>query len=251
MWKQAYLCGGKAMTRNPNWTEDEIVLVIDLLSRTDAHVPDASGPEIVGLSEMLRSLPIHIAMARKRDFRSPNSVRLKCFHLLANEPGLYAGTNLVATNADVWHRYWKKPDVTLSRVASIQAAAVVIAAAEADSEEEEAVQEGGLVLRAHMMRERGRRLRRKLIDKCLRQHGQVVCEGCRHSEHSYSESEPLVRRVFEAHHMRPLGNGGPVETKLTDLVLLCANCHRLIHALMCREHRVVEIVELQRFIRNE
>jgi len=34
---------------------------------------------------------------------------------------------------------------------------------------------------------------------------------------------------IEVHHVLPLHASGPVLTRLTDLVLLCSNCHRMIH----------------------
>ncbi|WP_370157507.1 HNH endonuclease [Bradyrhizobium ottawaense] len=36
---------------------------------------------------------------------------------------------------------------------------------------------------------------------------------------------------IECHHARPVSNLQPGEkTKLDDLILLCANCHRMVHS---------------------
>jgi 5-methylcytosine-specific restriction protein A len=37
------------------------------------------------------------------------------------------------------------------------------------------------------------------------------------------------REYIEVHHTLPLHASGETKTKLSDLVLLCANCHRMVH----------------------
>jgi 5-methylcytosine-specific restriction protein A len=40
----------------------------------------------------------------------------------------------------------------------------------------------------------------------------------------------LTGDVCEVHHRRPLAEAsGPVTTRIEDLAILCANCHRAIH----------------------
>lgn len=57
-----------------------------------------------------------------------------------------------------------------------------------------------------------------------------VCSGC-----DVNLREPFGTRGdrgLEVHHLTPLSDRpeGPIETPLSDLVVLCATCHRLIHA---------------------
>lgn len=58
----------------------------------------------------------------------------------------------------------------------------------------------------------------------------LVCEvrGCRFDfETKYGQ---LGEDFAEVHHLRPLGDmDGPVMTRLADLAVVCANCHRMIH----------------------
>jgi 5-methylcytosine-specific restriction endonuclease McrA len=42
--------------------------------------------------------------------------------------------------------------------------------------------------------------------------------------------EPRVDSQLEVHHLFPLANGGERITSIADVVVLCANCHRLAHS---------------------
>jgi hypothetical protein len=58
--------------------------------------------------------------------------------------------------------------------------------------------------------------------------GKLVCEACSFSfEERYGE---YAKDVIDVHHTRPLGTLLPnTMTKLSDLMLLCSNCHRVVH----------------------
>jgi 5-methylcytosine-specific restriction protein A len=63
----------------------------------------------------------------------------------------------------------------------------------------------------------------------MKKTGRLACEGCGFDfQECYgSRGETFI----ECHHVRPvaeLGDGTP--TRMADLMLLCANCHRMIHA---------------------
>lgn len=91
-------------------------------------------------------------------------------------------------------------------------------------------QEGEKRLRSHYVRERSPRLRDDKVKQFREVHGQLHCELCMEGEDAkyprdYSE------RVFEVHHLAPLAAVSmPVRTTLNDLAVLCANCHRAVHA---------------------
>ena len=40
---------------------------------------------------------------------------------------------------------------------------------------------------------------------------------------------PRVDSQLDVHHLHPLADGGERLTALTDVAVLCANCHRLAH----------------------
>lgn len=95
-----------------------------------------------------------------------------------------------------------------------------------DDEVEPMAQEGQLKLVQHGRRERSPSLRRKRIELVG---GQPRCEAC-----AFDFTETYGKRgkgFIECHHVIPLSAVDPATpTKLEDLALLCANCHRMVHA---------------------
>lgn len=91
----------------------------------------------------------------------------------------------------------------------------------------EGVDEGGLYLRQHLVRERDRGLRKRKVDSVRKAGETLACEVCGfdfgfvYGEHG--------RDYCEVHHRTPLHESGQTKTKLEDLAILCANCHRMIH----------------------
>lgn len=94
----------------------------------------------------------------------------------------------------------------------------------------ESSSEGERKLRSHFVRERSPRLRTDKIDAFRAEHGNLRCEICGHSELGPYPSS-FGDKMFEVHHRAPLAHATtPVRTTLADLAVLCANCHRSVHA---------------------
>jgi 5-methylcytosine-specific restriction endonuclease McrA len=92
------------------------------------------------------------------------------------------------------------------------------------------VTEGQRRLRAHYARERSPRLRQDKLKEFRQAHGTLRCEICGFDDSSH-HTAPFKDRAFEVHHKNPLaGAATPVRTTLKDLAVLCANCHRAVHA---------------------
>jgi hypothetical protein len=91
----------------------------------------------------------------------------------------------------------------------------------------EGVDEGGLSLRQHLVRERDRGLRKRKIDSVRKAGKPVECEVCAFNFGIVYGA--LGRDYCEVHHRTPLHESGQTTTKLEDLAILCANCHRMIH----------------------
>lgn len=88
--------------------------------------------------------------------------------------------------------------------------------------------EGGAALVNHLRRERSRQLSEAKRRSHRAEHGQLSCQACGVNE-SRLPAE-IGESCFEVHHTMPLARRELATfTKLDDLALLCANCHRLIH----------------------
>jgi hypothetical protein len=90
--------------------------------------------------------------------------------------------------------------------------------------------EGSRILAPHFRRERSNSLRERKLAEVRALDGTCTCALCGMEE---TERYPSTfgRRIFEVHHLSPLSAAAtPVRTTLSDLAVLCANCHRAVHA---------------------
>ncbi len=88
--------------------------------------------------------------------------------------------------------------------------------------------EGRGSLRQHIARERNSTFSKKAKEKYKREHGRIFCEVCGFDfEQVYGE---LGKDYIEAHHIKPISAMMEGEkTKIEDLVMVCSNCHRMLH----------------------
>lgn len=90
--------------------------------------------------------------------------------------------------------------------------------------------EGERRIRAHYRRERSVWLKREKLKATVAEFGALSCELC-HTKGSPPYPLKLGKKLFEVHHRKPLATATePVRTTLEDLAVLCANCHRAVHA---------------------
>lgn len=227
---------------NPDWTEDEVVLALDLYFSLSGNVPGPTAPEVIALSTLLRSFPYHTEAARKPSFRNPDGVAFKLQNLrqLATGKGL---ANTSKTDKAVWESFGADPASTKKRAELIRQA-IRVPQDPDEGIDEEVFLEGRSATQAHRRRERSKKLRKKLLEK--RKKDQTLhCDVC-----GYRNQLGDVRfddAGFEAHHLRPLADLGETATKLADVALLCATCHRLTHRAIAIEKRWLTLEEV-RFI---
>ena len=75
----------------------------------------------------------------------------------------------------------------------------------------------------------------------LRNSGQLKCEVC-----NFNFNLTYGINYAEAHHKIPLNRGERV-TKIDDFIMLCANCHRVIHS---NPKKIISCKQLKRIIKN-
>ncbi|MEZ5440098.1 MAG: HNH endonuclease [Lysobacterales bacterium] len=86
--------------------------------------------------------------------------------------------------------------------------------------------EGEEKVRAHRHRERSRLIVEMAKDNFRKEHKRLFCTICDFDfGHTYGDPD-----FIEAHHKIPLRDLAPgTRTKPSDLAMVCANCHRMLH----------------------
>ncbi|MFJ9780907.1 HNH endonuclease [Amycolatopsis sp. NPDC101161] len=219
-------------SRSPAWLEAELVLACDVVMRNDWQLVRAQDPRAVALSQLLQALPLHPPESRGPTFRNPNSVQRKTSDIATQHPA-YTGKPTRGGKLDklVLRAFLDRPDEMHEQAEAIRAGiasgALTSLPKAADIDEEEAAAEGRVLTLLHLRRERNPKLRTKKIDNVIAAHGRLECEVCGFDfERTYGERGA---RYAEIHHVVPLHVTGQTETRLADLAVLCANCHRMIH----------------------
>jgi len=217
--------------RNPDWTADEVILACDLVARNGWRQLEDSDPRVIELSALLQRLPIHPLYLRRPDFRNPNGVARKTADIATAHPD-YRGvpTHGGATDRRVITAFLANSSEMNARAEALRSAA---AGGEFDGitgpvdDEDEGALEGRLLIRLHVTRERSRGLRQRKLEAVQRSGQVIACEACGFDfEQTYGERG---HGYIECHHVLPLHAIGDRRTRLQDLALLCANCHRMIH----------------------
>jgi 5-methylcytosine-specific restriction enzyme A len=215
-----------ARSRKAAWLRDELILALDLY-RTAGRKPSLA--QLDDLSATLRSMPIERELVDDPSFRGRDSVYLKLANFVAIDPDadITGMTRGGAEDKRVWDEFAGNSD-RLDRVASaIRENLAVGSELDPDDHEDEAP-EGRILTRAHRSRERNRRLVAQKKARTLAASGELICEVC-----GFDFAAMYGDRgdgFIECHHTTPLAELMPnTRTRLSDLALVCANCHRMIH----------------------
>lgn len=228
---------GVSRIRQPAWTRDELILALDLYFRVPAARGNARHPETVRLSRDLNALPIHASTERGPIFRNPNGIGMELMNFIRFDPaaqargrrGMSHGSKLLE---EVWNTFAGSPNNLARTAAAIRTLGKALGSGTATGDEEsvdvaEAV-EGRILTRVHRMRERNSRLVAAKKAETIKRFGRLACEICTFDfEAVYGD---LGRGFAECHHTVALSAlSGSRITKLADLLIVCANCHRMIH----------------------
>lgn len=220
--------------KNPDWARDEIILACYLVMTNGWKGLDAQDSRVVELSDLLQLLPIHAEADRNEKFRNPNGVARKTFDIATRHPD-YQGkpTNGSALDVEVLNEFLARPEEMTEAARLIRQGIttgelqMLPPMNDEESDDEFSAPEGRLLMRRHRARERNKGLRKKKIESVVRRGGTLACEACGFDfEAVYGDRGA---GYIECHHVVPLHEAGEGRTKLSDLALICANCHRMIH----------------------
>jgi 5-methylcytosine-specific restriction protein A len=178
---------------------------------------------------------------------------MKLMNFRACDPS-YTGTGRVGLqrggklDREVWDEFSRDREYLAAIAATIRAAAPgsgsKLPPSQEDPDDEEGqFPEGKLVYRLHRKRERSAELVRRSKAHALKKYGALRCIAC---QFDFGLCYGALGHGFiEVHHTKPLSEvGSQRATRLADVVLLCSNCHRMVH----RRRPWLKLFELGRLL---
>lgn len=237
--------------RNPPWSRDELILTLDFYKRHSPKFPGKHSEEIQALSETLNKLSRITETTGDERFRNASGVYMKLMNFRRFDPN-NKGSGLQRGNKDeevVWNLFSGKESALRDAAEAIRRFAssgeTGIATIQMGDEEEDFAEanEGRLLTKVHLQRERSAKIVEKKKNQFLSQHGRLFCEACGFDFQRVYGERGLG--FIECHHIRPVSELKPGDrTKLSDLALVCSNCHRMIH----RKRPWLELLDLRKKI---
>ena len=220
------------LARNPNWQRDELMLALDLYFRHPPSTVSQEHPEVIALSDLLNALPIHSNRPDAEHFRNPNGVYMKLCNFLRFDPN-YQGSGLTRGNRlekEIWDQYASQRDLLAALAMAIRkggASSDTRVPAHPELDEED-FPEGRILYRLHRARERNRELVKRAKAEAMLRQGHLACVICQFD--FACKYGPLGAGFIECHHTLPLSElTDERPTRLADVALVCANCHRMLH----------------------
>lgn len=215
---------------NPKWTREEVLLAMALYFEGGKKILTKDDLRVHDLSTLLKNLPFHQNESRKISFRNPDGVafKLQNLHYLATGDGL---ANTSKMDRNVWNELHEFPEKVIDFGTQIRRGVkfVLDPAFPKDTDGDIDFFEGRTLSEIHRRIERSSTLRKRFISFHTKR-GSLQCELC--SIRSHTDDPKLADAIFEAHHIVPISQINARRTKLSDLALLCANCHRYVHRLI-------------------
>lgn len=220
--------------KHPKWTEDELILVLELYYRLGPSSIHAEQPAIWKLCGLLNKLPIHGNEVRGQGPRSPDGVlhKLRSFSRL-DTPHTGKDHTLTGTlEKAIWDEFGANSNLLIKTAESIVTGHKQLQRMPVQldmTNDYYNLPEGKVLTKVHLMQERKRTLVNKKKTQALAKYGCLQCEVC---GFDFTKQYGIIGRDFiECHHTMPITELSPThDTKLKELALVCSNCHRMLHA---------------------
>ncbi|MGJ9404564.1 HNH endonuclease [Arthrobacter sp. KK5.5] len=221
-----------SLPKRAPWTTDEIILASDLVRKNQWRGLDDRNADVRELSALLRAHPFNPTVASDDPkYRNPSGVARKTWDIATSHPE-YKGKQTRGNKLDgiVLGEFLADPAGMARLAASIREglrAGIVPDEAQLEDLGEFEAPEGRVASILHNRRERNPKLRRRKLDSVRKAGHPIACEVC-----AFDFAEAYGQRgrdYIEVHHVLPLSISGETTTRLSDLALLCSNCHRVLH----------------------
>ena len=226
------------MAKRVNWTRDEYILALELYLKYPKSAPSKTNPILSEYSKLMRSMHPNEA-SLDPELRNENGVYLRLMNFRSVDPywmnqgkvGMTSGK--VGKCKEIWDEFESNPELVFELAGQIKSELISGEWTHTQSNTESlsvsVATEGKLVLNRHFRRERSPKLRSTKLKQQTQEFGKNFCEACMQDAERYN-CPP--EKILEVHHKLPLHKAeAEVETRLSDLAILCANFHKSIHAV--------------------
>jgi len=214
--------------KNPDWTRDEIIVVAAAVAKQGWKQLDKGSPESIRISELLQAFWSGSDLEMSDTFRNPQGVSLKSANIVSCHPA-YVGAPTHSAKLDqaVVDDFIDDETMMLNVAQQIVQLMKDGASPAYPETPEYHGREGGLLAAAHLRRERDHGVREAKLKWAIKNDIRLECEVCGlFMEDLYGKRG---KDYVEVHHLIPLHVSGETTTKPSDLAILCANCHRMVH----------------------
>lgn len=216
------------------WLRDELILTLDFHMRHRSAPMGAASAEIQELAHTLGAVRAALDEPRPERARDAAAVWRKVdeFRRIDERAARGKAPGPASSPEEaVWIEFGREP-ARLAEVAAAIRACLDARGAQPGAwppePEEQFGEEGRLLSGLHRYRERDATLSRRKKEQVLRDTGKLACEACE-LDSAKKYGKPGIG--LEAHHLEPLHTlATPKAPRLSDVALLCATCHRVLHA---------------------
>lgn len=229
-------------TRNPKWTRDEIILALNIYFKVNVNNLSVHEDTIIQLSELLNKLNAYDNNQKTNTYRNPSGVHMKLMNFYSIEYPGKGLKNASRLDKEIYYEFCNRKE-HLESIANKITETINSNKNFYFSFEDEGFPEGSTLEKMHKSKERNPKAVRKKKEFAFNKYGYLQCEVCGFIyKDVYGE---LGDGYIECHHNVPLAEIDiQHETKISELSLVCANCHRMLH----RKRPAITIEELKKIV---
>lgn len=210
---------------------DEVILALDLYYSIPHGQISSTNNQIIQLSKDLNLLSSAERSSEK--FRNPNGVSMKLSNFLSIDPeylgkGLASASSLDKAIFMEFDSNREQLKILSTQIKLLINDSKTVKELYKFKEDTHEVNEGGVIYRLHKIRERNNAIITKKKQEVFKITGALACEICSFDFHEFYGE--IGSGYIECHHKNPLSeNSATIKTKLSDLALVCSNCHSMLH----------------------
>jgi 5-methylcytosine-specific restriction enzyme A len=235
--------------RPPNWEREELILALDLYFKLSSNQFEETNPSVIELSRLLNKIADLIDLEKSEKFRNPAGVASKLHNFSHLETG--KGRSHVGTNdRKIWGEFSNNQEKLHIEADKIRLGIEEEAKDQFHAQPSRSIldsdaadfPEGRIRYFMHKRRERNSKNIKKFKSDAEKK-GKLFCEACGFD--FYCTYGDVGKGFIECHHLKPLSEYEPNEnTAKENLVLICSNCHKIVHKYRpwLRRHELQKIL---------